>query len=203
MKLSIIIASHGSDQWAELATSRALPSAEQQGAHEVLIGHDPDSVNDRAVIRNRLAAQATGDWLCFLDADDELAPGYAAAMAAAEQDRALLTPMVSYVRNGRPKPPSFWPEIDLRAGNWMVVGTVLQTSLFREVGGWRHLNATGVPNEYDDWELWIRCSAAGAVPVKVPAAVYVAYIIPSSPHRVANVKQKLAWHKEVEDLHFA
>lgn len=202
MKLSIIIASHGDYKWMNLAIDRAWPSAKAQCAHEVLIGHDPGVNSNRAKIRNRLAAQATGDWLCFLDADDELAPGYADAMAEAERPHALLTPAVSYIENGVGKPPRFWPEIDLRQGNWMVVGTVLPKAMFDWVGGWRHLNATGVTNEYDDWELWIRCVGCGATPVKVPKAVYVAHIAPTSPHRTVNQKQKQAWFKEVIDMHF-
>lgn len=203
MKLSIIIASHGSDEWMNLAITRALPSAQQQDAHQILIGHDPSANANRAEVRNRLAAQATGDWLCFLDADDELAPGYREAMERAEQPHALLTPMVAYVQNGRRKAPRWWPQIDLRLGNWMVVGTVLPKAMFDWVGGWRHLNATGVTNEYDDWELWIRCVGSGAQMVKAKDAIYIAHIAPTSPHRTVSTAQKQAWFKEVSDLHFS
>ena len=34
--------------------------------------HYPDG--NVSTFRNEVAKQATGDWLCFLDADDELAP---------------------------------------------------------------------------------------------------------------------------------
>lgn len=202
MNLSIIIASHGHRRWQHLAQSRALPSAERQKAYEVLIAHDDSLSANRAGVRNELASHAKGDWLCFLDADDELEAGYADAMAEQESARMMLTPAVSYAYGARRKPASFWPECELSKGNWMVVGTVIEKSLFEEVGGWRHLEATGTTNEFDDWELWIRCSLAGAGVVRVPGAVYIAYAMNTSKHRSASARQRRAWHREVGMIHF-
>ena len=91
---------------------------------------------------------AAGEWLCFLDADDELAPGYLEAMTRAfEQERGgatplaldgspfLLTPAVQYVRRGRPGRPQFNDRgIPLTDDNWLIVGTLIQKKLFLEVG---------------------------------------------------------------------
>lgn len=193
---SIIIASHGTARWSQLAQERAYPSAVNQGA-QVLAGHEQNA--NRAEVRNALAKQASGDWLIFLDADDELAPGYVEAMREATGSGSLLTPAVSYRYGRRVQEPRFWPECDLRSGNWMVVGTAMPKKLFNKVGGWKHLDSTGVFNEYDDWHLWCRCVKAGAVPVKVPGAVYIAHVMASSKHRKASHAQKVAWHKEVYD----
>ena len=180
---SIIIATYGDDSWEALAHSRALPSARSQPAHEVLIGHDPEgSVSSE---RNALAAEADGDWLCFLDGDDELAPGYLDAMQRAlrQERRAngtplLLTPAVSYVRKNLPGPTKFWPECSLETGNWLVIGTLVPRKLFLKVGGFRDF-AHGL----EDWNLWARCVRAGARIVKVRQAVYLAHWNSKSKHR--------------------
>lgn len=168
----------------------------------MLIEHDTNA--NRATVRNRLVEQTTSEWIVTLDADDELAPGYVAAIRrtiSREQKagrKLLLTPAVSYIHRQRERPARFWNEIDLRKGNWMVVGTALRKSLFVEVGGWKHLDATGVTNEYDDWHLWCRCALAGAEPVKVPDAIYRAHVMTNSGHRTASRQRRLEWHREVE-----
>lgn len=182
MQCSIVIATYGDSEWERLALQRAAPSTHGQGAYEVLVGHDPDG--DIASVRNELALKAMGDWLLFLDADDEIAPGYLAAMKRAlmQERRAddtplLLTPAVSYVHKGKPRPPKFWPECSLETGNWMVIGTVLERSLFEDVGGFRLF-----PHGLEDWNFWARCVRAGARPVKVKHAVYLAHWNSKSKH---------------------
>jgi GT2 family glycosyltransferase len=80
VNVSVIVATHGDLCWERLAEERAIPSAEGQGAREVITLHGVDAT--LAEVRNEAARQASGDWLCGLDADDELAPGYLAAMRA-------------------------------------------------------------------------------------------------------------------------
>src|SRR6185503_4887334 len=198
MNVSIIIATHGDAFWEKLAHSRPLPSAKAEPA-EVLIGHDP--TGNRATVRNELAAKATGDYLCFLDGDDELAPGYVYAMQKAYEregggDKLLLTPKVSYVVRGRRQRPKFWPETVPWSGNWMILGTLVSRVLFQEVGGWREFNEADW-NEWDDWELWIRCQKAEARPVKVPRAIYIAHQEKTSRHRSLPLEQRLRWTYEI------
>lgn len=195
MKFSIVIASHGDSRWEDLALSRAYPSAKDQGA-EVLIRHEPDAT--RAELRNHLTKMATGDWIITLDADDELAPGYVTAMSEAAQENCLLTPQVSYVHKGKVEPPRFWPEVELKDGNWMVVGTAAPRDLMLSVGGWRSFTESGVLNEWDDWDMWIRCVQASARIIKVPEAVYIAHIQPTSPHYFsAQRKIRQFWLQEI------
>lgn len=196
MTFSIVIASHGDKRWEELALSRAYPSAKGQGA-EVLIAHDPDGT--RAEVRNRLTERANGTWIITLDADDELAPGYVAAMEKACTGRFLLTPAVSYVRKGKAESPRFWPEVDLKVGNWMVVGTAAPRDLILSVGGWRSFYGSGVLNEWDDWDMWIRCMRGGVRGVvKVPDAIYIAHIQPTSSHHYKALrKTRQFWFNEI------
>ena len=186
MRVSIIIATYGDRWWEQLALERAFPSAHDQGAHEIIVGHD-----DRMSIgpvRNVLAEKASGDWLCFLDADDELAPGYLGAMERAfEQEEGasprttalLLTPAVSYVRKNRAAPPKFNDRgIPLSQDNWLVLGTLISRDLFMRIGGF-----SDYPHGFEDWSCWRKAEMAGARIVKVPGAIYRAYVNPRSKHR--------------------
>lgn len=169
--ISVVIGTFGSDRWRDLAYSRAYQSV--PAGVDVIVQHE----DTLALARNRGAANARHNWLCFLDADDELAPGYLDAMwQAIRQEGArdrMFTPMVQQVQglHGRHDvgPPFFFPEVDYRDGNWMVIGTVVPRSLFVEVGGFEEWPL------YEDWALWARMQKAGAQPVRVPEAVYRAF----------------------------
>lgn len=203
MNISIIISTHGDESWKQLALERPLPSARAQLA-EVLIGHDPEG--NRATVRNGLAEKATGDYLCFLDGDDELESGFVREMQRAHAkarvpEPILFTPAISYVVKGRKRSPRFWPEVPPHVGNWMVCGTLVPRDLFFEVGGWREFDENDW-NEWDDWELWIRCQKAGASIVKVPRAVYIAHQEPTSRHRSLSQQHRVRWHYEVGRMHY-
>jgi GT2 family glycosyltransferase len=178
--VSILICTFGDQSWAELAATRATPSTIGQGAREVVVFHGHGSL---AEARNVAADRAVGDWLCFLDADDELAPGYLDAMEQAwtnlrsdsldvtdGEPVALLVPAIQYVTDsfrGDPTIPAWGqPLIDI---NCACIGTLVPRDLFLKVGGFREFAA------YEDWDLWLRCVIAGARLVPVRDAVYVAH----------------------------
>lgn len=177
MNVAIIIATYGEESWRDLAMSRAYPSAVEQA--EVFPLHDEHAT--LAEVRNIAAARVGGgfEWLCFLDADDELAPGYIDAMTRAEAEGAgprLLVPQIQYVRPAccgkfRYDRPRFPKELDLdyRDGNGMVIGTLVQRQEFWDVGGFEEWPL------YEDWALFARVQKEGAVPVRVPDAIYRGY----------------------------
>lgn len=184
MNVSIVIATYGDDAWKKLAKERAFPSAHDQGAFEIVIGHDSHA--GIAGTRNALAAKTTGDWLCFLDADDQLGPNYIRAMQRASEQRRggdgapppLLTPAVQQIRNGKlQKRPFFFPECSFETGNWLIIGTLVQRDLFMEVGGFHDH-----PHGLEDWVLWASCVKAGAEIMKVPQAIYIAHYSRDSRH---------------------
>lgn len=180
MTISVVIATYGSGEWIFTAQGRAVPSAQAQGADKILVSHD--SLGTRASSLNRCGFATRTDWLIFLDADDELAPGYVGAMRRAleqntDGDHVLFTPAVQQIRKGRPGRPFFYPEVDLSAGNWLVIGTMISRRLFTEIGGFREH-----PHGLEDWNLWNRAVRAGARIVKVKDAVYRAYMNPRSEH---------------------
>lgn len=180
--------------------SRAYPSALAEDPYEIGVDHQPDAT-EWATVRNGLAAEATGDWLCFLDADDELAPGFLTAMehawgallASFWGGPVILVPAVEYVRaDGMSDPPAIpngglarWPDINIA-----VCASLIPRALFLELGGFR---AADIP--YDDYSLWLRAERAGARLVEVPQAVYRAYVCEDSAMRDPATKRQRA------DLH--
>jgi glycosyltransferase involved in cell wall biosynthesis len=177
--ISVVIATYGAEEWMVMAEERALPSAVAQDTCEVRISDSPHGT--RASSLNIAAAGTTGDWLIFLDADDELAPGYVGAMRRALEQhpdgKVLFTPAVQQVRKGRPGNPFFFPECSLETGNWLVIGTMISRALFNEVGGFHEH-----PHGLEDWNFFARCVRAGANIVKVKDAVYRAFVNPQSEH---------------------
>lgn len=197
MDVTVIVGTFGEQRWADLAHSRAVPSAEQQAPVIHVHGETLHTYGaSLAACRNDAAARAESDWLCVLDADDELMPGFFDAMEKATAD--LRTPAVSYVRPRRgPAEPMFWPECDLRESNNMIVSTLIRRQMFFDLGAFRD-----VPM-YEDWDLWQRAWKAGATIERVPDAVCRVHIDPTSKHRRGtNRQQKLEAHAIVRRLNF-
>lgn len=197
--ISVCIATYGEEEWRDLARDRAFPSAQAEYPHEVIVKHHKRGTI--ASVRNACARKATGEWLVFLDADDELAPGYLDAMVfAAEKHRRqgepiLLTPIVQRILRGRSAPPSFYPEVPLLTANWLVIGTMLRRDLFLKAGGFGEY-----PHGFEDWALWAKCAKLGARVVKVHQAVYRQHINPRSKHRLGwkDRKWQVSTHLAVQ-----
>lgn len=185
MRVTVVIATSGDEAWTDLAWARAYPSADRcrigdpSWTTEVIMRHLP--AGTVAESRNAAAADADGDWLCFLDADDELAPGYLTEMEKARERLPLdgwhvLVPSVQYVVEGAGGPYEYPPAIPNGGGlrplldiNHAVIGSLVPRRLFLAVGGFRELAAL------EDWDLWLRCEEAGAEFAQVPRAVYRAW----------------------------
>lgn len=176
---SIIIATCGDSKWRQLALRRALPSASRFDQAEIAIYHGPNDKIHEA--RNAGARMAQGEWLCFLDADDELEPGYVEAMLRAEGD--LRYPRVRYVdpKSSAPLPaPTTLFKTHLFKRNYMVIGTFVRRELFFNVGGFEEFPS------WEDWALWIKCWLAGAQSVLVKDAIYRSYMNPAGRCTVQN-----------------
>lgn len=209
MKVACIIATYGSEEWRWLAEERAYPSTRGQGFSEVRVAHEPDGT--LAEVRNEAAASVDADALCFLDADDRLAPGYLRAMEPWLTPRAviqtggdpppggetpphLLAPSVEYVYpNGLRTGPGIpnegrWPEV-----NVAVIGTVVSKQLFTDVGGFRELPSI------EDYDLWLRCWDAGATMTFVRDAVYIAHVRADSRNADQACYEKV-WGDHLERL---
>jgi len=182
VNVSVCIATYGGSEWEDLAWTRAYPSAKAQ-TNDIQVFHDPEGTI--ASVRNEVGNTARGEWLCFLDADDELAPGYIGAMERAAERAGdgpvLLTPAVQLLRrkgSARGNPVFFDRGIPLSDDNWLVVGTLIKRDLFVQVGGF-----SDYPHGFEDWSLWAKAWKAGAQVVKVPDAVYRYWVNPNSKHK--------------------
>lgn len=168
MDVSVVVATFGDPSWAELAAERAIPSAEASAPAELVVVHGATL----AEARNAGAARSISEWLCFLDADDEIEAGYLEAMAAASGD--LRAPSVRYVTAGEIEPdPISLAGRNISTVNPCVIGTLLRRELFDAAGGFWTEPA------WEDWSLFRRCWLLGAKLEHVTAAVYRVNVNPA------------------------
>lgn len=192
MDVTVAVCTFGDHSWRELAESRAVPSALEQAPVVRVHGESLHSA------RNETLARVETEWVIYLDADDELEPGYVEAMAAGSAE--VRAPMVRYVDAGRPRlwqPRVAGHEHDcdaacLRAGNWIVIGAAVRTELLRSVGGWHDFAWS------EDWCTWALCARAGASFELVRGAIYRAHVRSDSRNRGATRAAKVAAHRAIE-----
>lgn len=194
MDVTVVVATYGNDSWVQLARERAIPSGEAEGV-PVIHTHGP-TLHDA---RNMGLAKVQTEWVCHLDADDELEPGYFAAMAEGTAD--CRAPSVRYMRRKVHHPKPIMPRVSghyhdcvdvcLAEGNWLVIGSLVRTVDAVAVGGWRDFNWS------EDWDLWVRLWHAGATFEAIPRAVYRAHVRPDSRNRAPARAEKLAAHRAI------
>ena len=157
--------------------------------HRACRGKQRHAARQRAGEPHRLVGdhtpgQATSaEFICFLDADDRLEPGYLAAMSEAIDERmeapgpisatwALYYPAVQYDAQAprilTPKRPGAHVRDAILDGNWMVIGTAIHRNLFWRAGSF------GPERAWEDWALWMRAIMVGAHTCAVPSAIYQA-----------------------------
>lgn len=185
--VSVIIATFGDKHYWNKLASRAVNSVIQQSVrpHQLIRSHG----NNLHEARNEAAKKSYSDWLCFLDADDELEPGYLEAMLAGKGD--LRYPRVRYIdhiaatKNYTPEAVAL-QEIPLLSANFMVVGTFVRREQFLRVGGFPDYPA------YEDWALWLACWIDGAQYKLCQDAIYRAHRRKDSRnHMPGHVAQQL------------
>jgi len=191
MDVTIVVSTFGGAEWQELAESRAIPSAIEQAP--VIHAHG----DTLAKARNQGLQAVESEWVIFLDADDELTPGYVDSMRQGHAD--LRAPAVEYVGTCVKAP--YVPKVAghrhdcsgdcLVDGNWLVIGSAAKADILREVGGFREYEV------YEDWDLWLRAYLAGASVEAIPEAVYRAHVRADSRNRAPSMQVKNRVHYEI------
>lgn len=192
IRVSVIVGTFGDDSWKDKA-SKAIWSAEAQTVAPMQVIHAHcDSLHEA---RNKGAKEAQGDLLVFLDADDMLDPCYIEAMTEAYEKSVyrsnrryfLYQPATLGVYpDGRTDSEAVViPQRDLRTGNFMVIGTMMERKLFYMAGGFLDWPA------WEDWELYLRCYGLGAGFIQVPDAIYQVGVNPDSRNQSAAGNRQL------------
>lgn len=179
MEIQVIVTTWGHPSWAGLASRVAIPSACDQAP--VYHHHTPEAPSAGAARNQAVEIADPQEWILFLDADDELAPGYVAAMrAAVEHDEQLLVPALQLPG----KPARVLDNRDIVHGdNPCPIGTVIHRSMFEEAGQFWDEPA------WEDYSLFRRAVLAGAEIQFVPDAIYVAHSTSSGRNsRVPNAR---------------
>lgn len=178
MKLSVIVATFGDhEKWGPLA-DRAVASVEAYLDVE-LVRHHIDDLDPRNCgrVRNEAVARSSGEWITVLDADDEHAPGYGAAMIAAAQMGCVLVP----ARCGWDARRGAWGAViadvgrpsTLTRNRAIVIGSAFERATWERVGGFREDLEWG-----EDCAFWLACERAGVRFVLASNAVYRMHRLP-------------------------
>lgn len=174
-KVSVIVATFGSDEWAYRGQETAEAVYTEQTVTPEVSWEHADTL---AQARNRAAASASGEWLVFLDADDALDPQFCAALASDGGDADVLQtsvrgfradedangPMRVFIEDASVFHRKVFP---LLRQNYLIVGSPIRATLFAEVGGFDEWPCL------EDWDLWLKCEKAGARFGELPQAVYL------------------------------
>lgn len=145
--------------------------------------------------RNRGLEVAAGQWIKFLDADDLLYEGALARQwRLAERNGSPVVPVGGYLESGpkrtrRRKPPRLFRHehtASVILANIHPSTPLHRRDLLEKVGGFDTRFKTD-----EDWDLHVRLAAAGARFLPDPAVVSV-YRIHGAPHRLSNLKPKVA-----------
>lgn len=182
--IGVAIGTFGDNKWADLARSRAVPSVSAQTEPCPYVHIHGPTLHEA---RNEAVASLGTKWVICLDADDELDTGYVAAMSAAAEGHLgywLYQPATLGVYpDGREDvAPVVIPKKDLYTGNFLVISTMFQKSQFVEAGGFQDFPA------WEDWDLFIRMTQAGAIPVPVPDAILRIHVTPGSRNQIPDAE---------------
>lgn len=172
--------------WEPLAQRAMASVLDQTLRPEAMVWRHGKNLQDA---RNGAAVGAMTDWLCFLDADDELDSRYIEAMDAATREltkAALLQPATLgvYPDGSCDATAVLIPPKPLLTGNFMVIGTLIRRDQFERLGGFDDWPI------YEDWDLWIRAWDDGADLLAVPAAIYRVHVNEAGRNNGARALQQ-------------
>lgn len=189
MDVTVIIASYGSDEWVELASRRAIPSIGDAVFHHYHVDDAPSvgQLRNDAVDHGHIQG-----WMCFLDPDDELAPGYFDNLPDVPVTD-LIVPGLQQVRGGIRRRAQLLNRRDIMRTNPCPIGTLIHRDTFDAVGRFWDERA------WEDWSLFRRVVLAGGRLHFHATSIYRAHV---SPHgRNSTVADPAGLHREIVESH--
>ena len=169
--------------WAPLAVM-AEESAYAAGSYQVLI----TSGGTLAEARNNGLALVDTEFVCFLDADDTLAPNYFNEVFSGPDPFDVAVPSAQYFSHENKTAPTFLRVLGhnhsacspacLSDGNYIVIGAPVRTSMAVDVKGFKDFAWC------EDWDFWLRLRSRGAAFKNCPNAVYQAHKRPGSRNNI-------------------
>lgn len=194
--VTLAVATYGDQHWRDLGNLAASRLATDH-PHVTDIVRCHGTALHRA--RNACLDNTATEWIAYVDADDDIEPGYLPTLTA-PPDADIRVPSVRHVTGpDDTTTPAAMPRVAghrhtcgpacLACGNWIVIGALARTSLLRKIGGWHDRG-------WEDWHLWARCWQAGAHILPRPAAVYRHTVRAGSRGRYTPA-QSLAHHLAV------
>lgn len=170
MDVTIIVTTFGDSEWLAKGDAAATKAAASQNA-AVHLFHRDDPVSLGAARNEAARESGAQDWICFLDADDELERGYINAMQAQPlpQWNQLFVPSL---RLGKRGPSKLLNKRDIKVMNPCPIGTLIHRDMFDLAEEFWDEPA------WEDWSLFRRAVLIGAKLRFVPQAVYRANSTP-------------------------
>lgn len=188
--VTLIVGTFGADYWRLLGqlTAKTIQAAQHHPFDAVRASHEK-SLKDA---RNFAAVVAETTWLCFVDADDTLGPGYVRAMQQEAAPGRLLAPQVAIDDHRTRGEPESLARRDITHLNPCVIGTLVERDRFLAAGGFLDEPI------YEDWSLWLRCVRLGARVHHVDGAVYRARLRADSRNQQPEAT-KQEWYRRIRD----
>lgn len=186
MEVTTIVTTWGSQSWAKLGEATAV----LHQAHFYHLGSDRFSAGE---VRNRAVDNFDPKgWICFLDADDELAPGYFDTMPDVPVAD-LIVPALQIIRGGIAERPKLLNRRNIMKSNPCPIGTVIHRSTFDAVGRFWDERA------WEDWSLFRRVVLAGGRLHFHEPAIYRAHLSPTG--RNSTVADPSGLHADIIASH--
>lgn len=193
----IVIGTFGDNSWAERARTARETAEAQTVPCQVVQIHGRTLAEARNTGAGAPVPHDQPDWLIFLDADDELHPGYVEAMLAGDGD--LRQPATQGVHpDGSEEPPNMIPRRRLIDANFMVIGTMVRAHIFHQVGGFRDIPVL------EDWDVWLRCVVYGHATIgHVPDAIYRIGVNDGSRNSPRQIDLQRRYYQEIRNRYRA
>ena len=192
--IAVIIGTYGDEKWKRMARVAMISAERQTHKPEVILHHHGETL---ARARNDPVNWINTEWLIFLDADDELDPGYCESILAGYGD--IRYPRFRLIGWPLEDPNKIQeiPSVDITLQNFCVIGSAIRRKLFIEIGGFKEGPI------WEDWFLWLKAWKSGAEFRQCRDAVYNIHHRPDSRNNSTDAATKRQALDEISRFNLA